>query len=737
LIKKKKIYLIFFVLISLLLALTLGFIIYFFTLNREIDLSLIKMGGTSVTKIYYFDYEDRKNRIGKEKELKEEEIFLNKREWTSIYDIPKDLVNAFIAVEDKRFYSHNGVDWLRTGKAISNYIFGKDKNSFGGSTITQQLIKNLTGDNQTTVKRKIEEILRAINLETKLSKNEILELYLNVVYLSENCYGVGSGAEIYFGKELSDLTLSECASLASIVKSPSKYNPYTNSENNIERRNVVLKEMLNQEKISYNEYQEAINSSIEINENIESENKSGVYSWFTEALVDEVSNDLAKKNKISKESARRLVLKGGFNIYSTIDPNLQKEVEKVYIDYKKYVLPENGKYFESSCVIIDPYTSDILAIVGGIGEKSSNMIFNRATSAKRPPGSVLKPLSVYAPAIEKNLITYATVFDDTPCEIKNGTPWPKNSPNRYRGLVPVYYAVEHSINTVAVKALELLGVNNSINFLNKFMVNTSEKDKNSSSLALGQLTNGESLLNITNAYSAFCNKGQVSAPKTYLYVTDNFGNVILNKETEEKQVISRETADIMTKMLQNVVENGTASIINLNNNQISVAGKTGTSSNNEDRWFIGYTPDYLCGIWCGYDKPSPIYASKNPSCVLFNEIFNNIYKDINEKNEFSFSSNVITKDFCFDSGKEENSGCNKDMRGNRVVTGYFKRGTEPHSECDLHKEVVIDISDGMEANLFTPIFNKRKVYLINYSRKDFGNIKTLDSDYTIESRKRK
>ena len=736
-IKKKRIIFILLILLSLLIILTLGFIIYFFTLNREIDLSLIKTGGTSVTRIYYFDYEDRKNRIGKEKELKEEELFLNKSEWTSIYDVPKNLVNAFIAIEDKRFYSHKGVDWLRTGKAISNYIFGKDKNSFGGSTITQQLIKNLTGDNQTTVRRKIEEMLRAINLETKLSKNEILELYLNVVYLSENCYGVGSGAEIYFGKELSELTLSESAILASIVKSPNKYNPYTNAKNNLERRNIVLKEMLSQEMISYSEYKEAIDTPVKINDNIENENKSGIYSWFTEALIDEVSNDLAKKKKISVESARRLILKGGFNIYSTVDPSLQKEVEDVYTNYKKYILPENGKYFESACVIIDPYTSDVLAIVGGKGEKSGNIIFNRAINAKRPPGSVLKPLSVYAPAIEKNLITYATVFDDTPYEIKNGVPWPRNSPNRYRGLVPVYYAVEHSINTVAVKILDLLGINNSIKFLHEFMINTSEQDKNSSSLALGQLTNGESLLNITNAYSAFSNKGYLSTPKTYLYVTDNTGNIILNKESEEKQVISRETADIMTKMLENVVENGTASTINLNNKNISVAGKTGTSSNNEDRWFIGYTPDYLCGIWCGYDIPSPIFTSKNPSCVLFNEIFNNIYNDTYEKNEFSITSNVVEEDFCFDSGKEKSSTCNKDIRGSRVVTGYFKNGTEPHSKCNLHREVVIDIVDGLEATIFTPIFNKRKVYLIDYKRKDIGNIITLDSNYTLESRKRK
>lgn len=612
-----------------------------FSLNKEIDLSLVKTGASSVTRIYYFDYEDRENRIGSAKELKDEELFFQKSEWKSIYDIPKHLSNAFVAVEDKRFYEHSGVDFLRTGKAIFNFIFGKNKKSFGGSTITQQLIKNLTGDNETTPKRKLEEIFRALNLEKKMSKNEILESYLNVVYLSQNCYGVGAGSELYFGKNVEDLTLSESAMLAAIVKSPTNYDPFLNYDKNIKRRNVVLKEMLNQNLISYDEYNEAINEKVTVNENIEKENKTGIYSWFTEALIADVSKDLSAKYHISQDAAKRMIFKGGLNIYATIDPQVQDKAENIYDNYMKYILPENGKYPESACIILDPKTSDILAVVGGFGKKNANMIFNRAINAKRPPGSVIKPLSVYAPALEEGVIKYSSIYDDSPISSKDGVLWPKNSPDRYRGQMPVYYALEHSVNTVAVKILHDLSINKSLQYLSNFRINIDRKtDKNDSSLALGQLTNGESLLNITNAYTVFANGGNISMPKSYLYVTDNYGKIILDNENKKDKVISRETAYIMTKMLQNVVSRGTASIVSLNNKYIQIAGKTGTSSNNEDRWFIGYTPDYVCGIWTGYDIPKPIYSAKNPSCLLFTELFNKLYSNENEISEFLIPENL-------------------------------------------------------------------------------------------------
>lgn len=678
--QKKKLKIALIVVMAIFLVALLSFLIFFFSLNREIDLSLIKTGASSITRIYYFDYEDREKRIGKALELTDEAIFLHKSEWCSIYDMPKHLSNAFIAIEDKRFFNHGGVDFLRTGKATLNYIFGKNKSSYGGSTITQQLIKNLTGDNESTPKRKIEEILRALNLETRLSKNEILEAYLNVVYLSNNSYGVRAGAKMYFNKELEDLTLAECASLAAIVKSPTRYNPHSNLNNNKQRQKIVLKEMLNQGMISADEYNEAINAELEINENINEETNSGIYSWYTEALINDVATDLAKKKGFSYEEARGKLLKGGYNIYSTIDPRIQEKLENVYSGYAKYILPVNGKYPESACVVIDPKTSDVLAIVGGKGKKSANMLFNRATQAKRPPGSTIKPLSAYAPAIDKGLINYSTIVEDSPLKLENNSAWPKNSPDVYRGNVPIYFAIERSINTVSAKVVERLGIRNSISFLKSLHINLDKNDENLSSLALGQLSNGESLLNITNAYSIFANGGYISEPKTYLYVTDNYGNVILNNETSSHRVISPQTSHIMTKMLQNVIKQGTGKSVRINNENIEIAGKTGTSSNNEDRWFIGYTPDYVCGVWTGFDTPIAINTGVNPSCSLFSAIFEKIYSNQDEISKFSLLDDIYEEEICIESGKKANELCKMEEK---TTIGYFK-DTEALDYCDIH-----------------------------------------------------
>ena len=723
----------------------IGFIITIITLSililvmldkTKIDMSLIKTGSSSITRVFYFDYFDREKRIGEPKEIESESLFLQKSEWKSLYEMNQNLPNAFIAIEDKRFYEHNGVDWLRTVKAIFNYLFKFDKKEYGGSTITQQLIKNLTGENDYSAKRKIEEIFRAINLEKDLSKNEILETYLNVVYLSQNCYGVGTASEAYFNKSVEDLTLSECASLASIVQNPSKYDPYKNPQNNMRRRNLVLKVMLEQELISQEEYNLAISEKLNLNPNIEDVTKSGIYSWYTEALIDDVSSDLANKYNLSKEAAKKIIFKGGLNLYSLMDVNIQTELEEIYKNYVAQVDNQGGSYPQSSCVVIDPKTSDVIALVGGIGEKNGNLVFNRATNAKRPPGSVIKPLSVYAIGIEEGIFNYSSIYDDTPIKLNSGIFWPKNSPNRYRGLVPIYYAVEHSINTVAVKALRDIGNDKSIKYLNEFGIAVDNHfDKNESSLALGQLTNGESLLNLTNAYCTFANGGIINKPKTYLYVTDNSGNIILSNQEQGKRVISKETSYIMNRILKNVVDFGTASFMNINNN-VEVIGKTGTSSNNEDKWFIGCTPNYVCGVWTGYDQPKPMYYSKNPSCVIFNALMNRIYRDTEEYVTFDKPDTVILQEFCFDSGMATTNACEIDLRENRTKMGYYHIGTQPNTFCELHKIVDIDLEDGLIAKSFTPFWRRRRVSLLNYSREKHEGYNVDDNSFLLDSRKR-
>lgn len=703
-------------------------------IDKEMDLGLIRTGSSSITKIYYFDYENRSVRAGEARELDGGEIFLQRSEWCSFYSMPDSLANAFLAVEDHRFYDHKGVDWLRTGKAALNYIFKFDKSGYGGSTITQQLIKNLTGDNSTTPRRKTQEVFRALNLEKKLGKNEILELYLNVVYLSENCYGVGSAAKLYFGKEVSELTIAECASLASIVKNPYKYDPYRFPENNLERRRVVLSQMLKYGMITKEEYEQSYNENLSINEDIEKERSNGIYSWYTEALLDDVSTDLANEYGISKKAANMMIMKGGLNIYSTIDPKIQKCAEQIYENYSAYIYPqENGKYPSSACVILDPQTSDVLAIVGDIGKKKANLIFNHATSAKRSPGSAIKPLSVYAPAIDSGCVTYSTVFDDTPYNFSNGTPWPKNSPNVYRGLITVNYAVVHSVNTTSVKLLDKLGIDYSYGFLTeKFRLSLNKKDKAEAPLALGQLTCGESVLNMTNAYCAFANGGYMNTPKTYLYVTDNYGNVILSKENKKERVISGAAACVVTQMLKNVVKEGTAKGMKISE-MVDVAGKTGTTSDSFDKWFIGYTPYYVCGVWCGFDTPEPLRYSTNPSCRFFDEIMSLAHSDIEEYKEFSVSPDVIKVEFCEDSGLLPCEYCRLDPRGERICTGYFIKGTEPTERCNIHKPVTIDVRSGMEATPFTPHYARRIISLLDYERDLPYDIKISDSEYLISS----
>ena len=451
-----------------LLIFLIAFVIYVkYGISKSIDLSMIRAGESSVTKIYSFERENGEIDFSSPIEIEEERIFLQNSEWCSIYDIPQNLKNAFIAVEDHKFYEHNGVNWARTAKATLNYILNFGKSSFGGSTITQQLIKNLTGDDMATPKRKLEEIFRAQDLEKRLSKNEILELYLNVVYLSQNCYGIQSASRLYFGKDVEDLTLAECASLASIVKNPSRYDPYKNPENNSGRRKIVLNQMLEQKMISKEEYDEALAQDLEINSKIEDQRSSGIYSWFTETLIEDIKKDLMERHNLSEEGATMMINRGGLKIYSTIDLDAQRAVEEVFKDYIAYLKPEGGKYPEASCVILNPSTGEILAIAGGVGQKSANKIFNRATSAKRPLGSLIKPISVYAPGIEGGILTYATTYDDVP-NIINGLPWPHNANNSYNGLVSVNYAIEHSLNTVAVKALRDVGIDRAYDYSRLF-----------------------------------------------------------------------------------------------------------------------------------------------------------------------------------------------------------------------------------------------------------------------------
>lgn len=676
--------------------------------EREIDSDIFEAISTnSASTIYY--YKTDSDRINDNAtQLVGEDIYGGFRNIPVEYeDIPQNLIDAFVCIEDKRFFKHNGVDWKRTLGATANYFF-KFRAEFGGSTITQQLIKNVTGEDSYSLKRKMQEIFWALDLESKMSKEEILCSYLNIINLSNGCYGVGAAAKYYFSKNLSELTLEECVAIAAITNNPSYYDLKNNPQNNQKRRNIILDEMLSQGVINENEYDQAYNTDIKLN--LQNDNR-GINTWYVDMVLEDVIEDLVKNKKYSRELASKLIYTGGLKIYTAMDIEIQELLEEYYSNIKNFYQKGNTEEPQSAMIIIDPYNGAILGVAGAIGKKSGNRLQNYATDALRPAGSVIKPISVYAPALEKKIINWATVYDDTPVKFSNSkdpsqsNAWPQNVTRNYRGLTNINYAIEQSVNTVSVKVLTDVGLDTSFDFLkNKLHIDsliesktlengTTISDKDYAALGLGQFNYGVSLLEMTAAYSIFINKGIYSKPRSYYKVTDAKGNIILDNEYHGEAVISEENAIIMTKMLQNVLTNGTAKSITLQK-KVECAGKTGTTQDNCDRWYIGYTPYYVGGVWYGYEYPRPLNASTNKICIeTWDKIMTKLHqKYISEKNlkGFNMSENIVAAEYCKDSGKLISDACQKDPRGDRTEIGYFVKGTEPKQKCDTHVLVRYD-----------------------------------------------
>jgi len=671
------------------------------------------------------------------------------RIWADIENIPDHVKEAFISIEDHRFYEHNGVDVKRTIGAAMN--FASKNKGYGGSTITQQLIKNLTGDNKISVKRKITEIVRAKKLENSISKDEILEAYLNTVYLSNGCYGIETASNFYFSKLSSELSLAEGAMLAAILQYPYKYDPIRFPDNNITRRNTVLHRMYELEMISYDEYQDAISEPIILNVNRNITNRKPL-SWFDETVIDDITIALENEFGYSESTAVNMIYSGGLRIITTQNKQIQDALERIYTNERHF--PASGVLTppQSSAVIIDPHTGALLGIVGARGNKNSDRILNYATRLTRSPGSVIKPLSVYAPALDKDLITWASVFDDVPISftLENSgeySAWPKNNPRIYSGLTNINHAIETSINTVSVKVLEKLGVENSYEFLKKLGITTlieRKTDKNGNilsdiseaPLALGATTNGCSLYQITGAYTMLASGGIYRPVHSYTKVYDRNGALLLSFDESETRMISEDSADIMTRMLQNVVKKGTAVGMSISK-KVDVAGKTGTSNANTDKWFIGYTPDYLCGIWYGYVDSRDMGSFKsNPACDIFNTVMSSIYENNKTllNNRFNHSSNVVKCLYCRDSGLLGSSCCSDDPRGNRIEVGYFKKGTEPKNHCDTHIYVNYDTVDGGVIWDEVLCENCKKVALVkNYERRFPCQVIITDAQYTYRN----
>lgn len=696
-----------------------------------------------------------------------------KRSWVKYSDFNEYIADAFVVIEDKRFEQHKGVDWLSTIKVTIQYFTGQGMR--GASTITQQVIKNVTENDDVTIQRKAQEILKALNLEKKYDKTEILEMYLNIVPLSQGCYGVGAAAYTYFGKEVKDLTLIESAALACITQYPYYYDPIINPQHNAEKRNLVLKYMYDQGKITQEEFLSAYEKELvlKVSEDDDEDTSASVHSWYTDAAQQEAVRLLRDKFGYSARIAEKALLTGGYTIVTALDPDIQAIVEDYYENAEWEKHDNSPIQPNSSCVIIDHSNGNVVALVGSRGRKTINLGLNYATQTRRPSGSSIKPISVYGPGIEANAVTWGTVLDDVPINFgtetinpdtgekvySNKHGYPKNAPDRYLGLTTVHEGVRNSINTISWRSLERLGLDNSFDFLtNKLHLTTliesqtmsnglTFTDKAYAPLAMGEFTWGVVVKEMVAAYQIFANEGIFNDERIVLKILDNDGNVIVDNEKKSEVVISAQTATITTKLLQDVVATGTAYKITLKKN-VDCAGKTGTSESNNDKWFIGYTPYYVCGVWFGYSMPRSLnkFNSVSSAPVLaWDAIMTKVmqkYVDAAKNGgeplkKFVDAPGLVQVEYCIDSGKLPTDACRNDLRkiteptkGNRIEKGWFKAGTEPTEYCDCHVMVEYDKVKKAVAMNGCPSENTIKVGMLNHLRVLPFNIQIADAQYT-------
>lgn len=657
--------------------------------------------------IYYEDkdtgsYEPLQNLYGDENRI-----------WASYDEIPTELVYATVAIEDKRFFEHNGVDWFRSATASVN-LFLNVKNFYGGSTLTQQLIKNLTNDKDVTVRRKLVEIFRALALEKDYSKEEILEWYLNTIYLGEQSYGVRTASYTYFGKDVSQLSLAECASLIAITNNPSLYDPYISDSTrakNRDRQLMVLAAMRDQGYITESQYSAAAAEEL-VFQYAESGIENGgdgsnYYSYFVDQVIRDVVNDLADATGYETEVINRMVTSGGYQIYATIDPDVQHAAEEVYENLENIPETESAyQQLQSGIVIVDNQTGDIAAIVGGVGEKEGSLNWSRATQSLLSPGSTIKPLTVYGPALNMGLITPATVYDDTPYSFGSEA-WPKNEDDTYHGLTNILTAMKRSTNTIAVKVLDEVTTDyaysyakNELGFttlVDQYELGGVEYTDNSLwSLSLGGMVHGVTIRELTAAYAAIENGGEYRKARTYTKVLDSEGNVVLDNTQNSREILSGTAAYYLTYMMEETVKDGTAVEAQLEN--MAAAGKTGTTDDDKDRWFAGYTPYYTAAVWCGYDQPQEVILTDenmdNPACVLWNQVMTRIHEG-KPYAAFEKPSNFVEVEVCADSGMLCSEWCHKDIRGDRAITMVLEQTDVPVTECDIHVEKEVCTVDGV------------------------------------------
>ena len=593
-------------------------------LTDSFDVNTINFSMNQSSVIYYTDADGR---IRELVTIQSDEF----RRQIDFEELPEHLINALVSIEDHRFFRHQGVDWYRTAGAFTN-MFLTMRENFGGSTITQQLIKNLTQEDDVTVQRKMLEIFRALEYERQFEKDEILETYLNLVYFGHGQYGIGAAAHYYFNKDVSELTLAESAAIIGITNNPSKYSPYVNKEANKERQEIILNRMYALGYIeTEQELQRAKNARLNFQRGEDEGYVQVIYTWFEEAVIRDVIADLQTEFGWAEPIARRTLYTGGLRIYATIDPEMQEIVDNVY--QNRDALPTvtgSSQPLQSGIIVADPYTGEIRALSGGVGRKTRNLLLNRATMTRRPPGSSLKPLAVYAPAMDGGLISPETQFEDSADVTLSGTTWmPRNASRTYTagGIVNVRSAIRQSLNTTPAIILDNLTPARSYRFLRDALgFNLDPADENYAPLAAGQLTYGATVREMASGFTMFPNMGERVALRTYTHINDSAGNLYLDNRPQYTTAIGVATAYWMTDMLREAVQRGTGTSANLG--RMPTAGKTGTTSDNKDRWFVGFTPYYIAAVWTGFDTPAAMRSSANPAAQIWKMVMEPIHEGL-------------------------------------------------------------------------------------------------------------
>ena len=700
------------------------------------------------------------------------------RQWVAFEDLPEELLHAAVAIEDKRFYEHQGVDWITTAKACINIFFG-GSSQFGGSTLTQQLVKNLElmedeSADDVTVQRKILEIFRAQAFEKTYDKDVVMEWYMNTVFFGEGCYGVKSAAENYFGKELQDMTTAELASLIGITNNPSLFNPYrtwrdnkdmNGAQRNRDRQQTILGEMYIQGWITREEYDEARNQILVYKRGIEDADRwtecvdilddegnlvlkgcgyegpvrdlvtktegektsyfcpecghqidtatdasQAVYSWYVDTVLEDVARDLALLdgvttwNRSVRERYINKIARAGYHIYTPFSTSVQEAVDRVYTDLNQIPSALGSQQLQSAIVVVDNKTGDIVAMSGGVGEKVIADAWNRAVDAERQPGSSLKPLTIYAQAFERGLVTPATVVDDLPLMYNNGSPYPLNDSRTYEARKNIWRGIVSSINTVAINTLNKVGLSQSFHFATEKLGLSTLVERQLTSaggvlsdiayspLGMGALTYGVTVRDMSCAFATFANNGEYREGRTYYGVLDDNGKVVLDNDQEKRQVFGEKAMTYMNICLTAAVSEGTGTAANLFNDiGITTAGKTGTTTANKDRYFCGYTGYYTAAVWCGFDIPEKIYMNgetaaerTNPSCQLWKKVMLQLHNG-RENIPLYDTSKLEQVVCCMNSGLLATEACSHDIRGGMCTfTQYLYPEDVPTKFCDQH-----------------------------------------------------